>query len=94
LGEWALVTTVARGAAGDPLALGDVTELWAIPLGGGEPKLAARYANPAAVGTSDTNAISRGLSPDGRRIVISAATPRASAAHGRVSSRSSWRPDG
>ena len=75
-GEWAFVTVVARGPEGAPFVLGDVSELWAIPLAGGEPRLAIRWSDARPTGISQSNVVARQLSPDGTRIVLSVATPR------------------
>jgi dipeptidyl aminopeptidase/acylaminoacyl peptidase len=57
---------------------GTVAELWAIPLGGGEPRLAVRYVNATTPSTNTgDNVLARQFSPDGRRLVLSAATSRA-----------------
>lgn len=57
---------------------GAVAEIWAVPLAGGQPRLAVRYANAAALaGTArGDNLLAQQFSPDGRRVVLSVVTPR------------------
>lgn len=59
---------------------GAVAEVWAIPLAGGEPRLAARYVNSKTPSTgSGANVLARQFSPDGRRLLLSAVTTGAAA---------------
>lgn len=57
-----------------------VAEIWAIPLAGGEPRLAVRYVNAAALAgrARGDNVLGHQFSPDGRRVVLSVITPRSS----------------
>lgn len=72
-GEYAFVLN--GGATTTP---GAVAEVWAVPLGGGDPRIAARYVNAKTPSTaSGSNVLARQLSPDGRRLLLSAATARA-----------------
>lgn len=72
-GEYAFVLN--GGAITMP---GTVAEVWAVPLAGGPPRLAARYVNATTPATSTgENVLARQFSPDGRRLVLSAAMPRA-----------------
>lgn len=72
-GEYAFV--VNGGANTMP---GAVAEVWAVPLAGGEPRLAVRFANATTPRTSTgENRLARQFSPDGRRLVLAAATQRA-----------------
>jgi hypothetical protein len=49
------------------------SEIWAAPLGGATiPRYVATYVSNIGPGRPDTNDLSRALSPDGKRIVISA----------------------
>lgn len=59
------------------------SELWAVPLSGGQPRLAARFVGGApaqtGVGTAagrTENVLARQWSPDGRSVLLSVATPR------------------
>lgn len=57
---------------------GAVAEVWAVPLGGGSARLAARYVNAVTPSTNTgANVLARQFSPDGRKLVLSAATSRA-----------------
>jgi dipeptidyl aminopeptidase/acylaminoacyl peptidase len=56
---------------------GAVAEVWAIPLAGGEPRLAARYVNATPSTATGYNVLARQFSPDGRRLLLSVATARA-----------------
>lgn len=73
-GEYAFVQS--GGATTMP---GAVAEVWAVPLGGGEPRLAARYVNAKTPSTgTGSNVLARQFSPDGRRLLISAVATRPS----------------
>lgn len=85
-GDWSFVIA-------DPLDTGSAptspqtSELWAVPLNGGAPRLAARFVSAApldsAAGTFASrteNVIERQWSPDGRSVLLSIATPRPGAA--------------
>jgi hypothetical protein len=72
-GEYAFVLN-----GGATTTAGAVAEVWAIPLAGGEPRLAARYVNTKTPSTATgANVLARQFSPDGRRLLLSAATARA-----------------
>lgn len=72
-GEYAFVLN-----GGATTTAGAIAEVWAIPLAGGEPRLAVRYVNASTPSTNTgDNMLARQFSPDGRRLVLSAATPRA-----------------
>lgn len=73
-GEYGFVLN--GGAITNP---GAIAEMWAIPLAGGEPRLAVRYVNATTPFTATgDNALAQQLSPDGRRVVLSVVTPRSS----------------
>jgi hypothetical protein len=56
---------------------GAIAEVWAVPLAGGQAKLVVRYANSGLPRTSTgDNVLAHQFSPDGRRLLIAAATPR------------------
>ncbi|MGH2377338.1 MAG: TolB family protein [Candidatus Limnocylindria bacterium] len=57
-----------------------VAEIWAIPLAGGEPRLAVRYVNAAALAgrARGDHMLANQFSPDGRRVVLSVLRPRSS----------------
>ncbi len=72
-GEYAFV--VNGGANTMP---GAVAEVWAVPLAGGDPKLAVRYVNATTPSTNTgDNVLARQFSPGGRRLVLAAGTSRA-----------------
>jgi len=72
-GEYAFVLN-----GGATTTVGAVAEVWAVPLGGGSPRLAARYVNAKTPSTgTGGNVLARQFSPDGRRLLLSAATARA-----------------
>jgi dipeptidyl aminopeptidase/acylaminoacyl peptidase len=61
---------------------GAIAEVWAVPLVGGGARLAARYVNATTPGgqsgATGGNVLAPQLSPDGRRVILSVATPRTS----------------
>lgn len=74
-GQWAFVTARARAIVGATPA-DEVTELWGVPLEGGEPKLAARFLTTARGGNSQTNVLRRQFSPDGRQLLLAVTRSR------------------
>ena len=81
-GEWALAIVEPRPLTVPPAL--EVSELWAVPMAGGEPRLAARFVSRApdvgGVGTGaglTQNVLRRQLAPDGRRVLLNVLTPRA-----------------
>lgn len=59
---------------------GAVADVWAVPLAGGQSRLAVRFVNATTPRTSSgENRLARQFSPDGRRLVLAAATPRSAA---------------
>lgn len=71
-GEYAFVLN-----GGATTTAGAVAEVWAIPLAGGAPRLAARFVNATTPATSTgDNVLARQLSPDGQQVVLSVATER------------------
>lgn len=72
-GEYAFVLN-----GGPTTTVGAVAEVWAVPLAGGEPRLAARFVNVKTPSTgTGSNVLARQFSPDGRRLLLSAATTSA-----------------
>lgn len=76
-GEYAFVLNGGAITLTGPSA---VAEIWAIPLAGGDPRLAVRYVNAASLAgmSKGDNVLPQQLSTDGRRLVLSVVTPRAS----------------
>lgn len=73
-GEYAFVLN-----GGATTTAGAVAEVWAVPLSGGEARLAVRYVNAKSPSTNTgANVLARQLSPDGRRLLLSAAATGAS----------------
>ena len=75
-GQWAFVTARARSGLGTSVVSDDVTELWAIPLDAGEPRLAARYLTTGRGASSLTNILARQFSPDGKQLLLAVSRPR------------------
>lgn len=76
-GEYAFVL---NGGAITLTAPNAAAEIWAIPLAGGEPRLAVRYVNATSLGGTSRGdgLLAHQLSPDGRRVVLSVIAPRSS----------------
>ncbi|HEY3218790.1 MAG TPA: hypothetical protein VGK15_06865 [Candidatus Limnocylindria bacterium] len=75
-GQWAFVLAHARPTSVSSATPDEVVELWAIPLEGGDPRLAAGFVSTHRGGNSDTNYLGRQFAPDGRRLVLSVTTLR------------------
>ena len=75
-GQWAFVIRKDRRRQVPTADRPAVAEVWALPLDGGQPRLAVRYVSEFDGRMGDVNVLRRQLSPDGRRLVLNVAAPR------------------